>query len=490
MPPAASPSAAAPAFRYVGLADSIEAQIRSGVYRAGEKLPSIRRWRASTGLSITTVYQAMIELEKRGLVDSRPKSGYVIQPLMTPLLPLPDFKQPRIQPRKVTINSLAFTIMEAMGRPDVLQLGGSVITPELLPGKALIQGLRATSSRELQRMLASYEHPMGHAVLRRQIAQRAMTSGLSLSPDEVMITNGCFEAVAICLKAVANPGDTVVVESPTFPWYLQLIEDAGMFALEVPADPQAGTDLRALEHVLRRHRVNACIFNANFQNPLGFVASEAHKRELVRLVTERGIALIEDDIYGELYFDRSRPSALKVFDTRGLVLHCASFSKTLAPGVRVGWTMPGRFLERVKRLKLHTCIASPSLTQHLVSRYLRGGGFDRHLRRLRTALHNHMTTMTLAIARHFPAETKISAPRGGLTLWVQLPGAVDSLELFRRALEANIAVLPGVICSNDRMYQDCVRLSYGQPWSAAIDEGLRKLAALARELAGSESPTA
>jgi DNA-binding transcriptional MocR family regulator len=448
------PSLAEPGtFRYLALADMIEKAIRNGTFRAGERLPSIRRWRAKTQLSIATISQAFVELEKRGMVDARPKSGFYVKPLLEAVLPIPQTHKPRIEPGRVTINNLAFAVMEAMGDPAVLQLGGSVMAPELMPGKELARGIKAASLDRLAALMANYEKPMGHPELRRWIAKRYTALVPGIQAEEILITNGCFEAVAICLQAVAGKGDIIVVESPTFPWYLQLIEDLQMLALEIPTDSKEGVDLAELETALDHNAVKAAIFNSNFQNPLGFLPSDDKKRALVRLLNSRDVPIIEDDIYGELYFGAARPTTLKSFDAKGLVLHCSSFSKTLSPGLRVGWCMPGAFLEKVKRLKLYVSIASPTITQEVMSRYLRRGDFDRHLRGLRTALKRRMADMTLGVARHFPPGTRISAPQGGLTVWVQLAPATDSLELFRRALAAGIAVLPGVICANTDAYR-------------------------------------
>jgi DNA-binding transcriptional MocR family regulator len=465
-------------FRYLALADTIEKGIRTGVYRAGEKLPSIRQLRAKTRLSISTVSQALFELEKRGIVDSRPKSGYYVRPLLENVLPAPQTHRPGIMPNKVTINNLAFAVMEVMGDPDILQLGGSVMAPELMPLKELSRGIKSASLDQLAGFMATYENTMGHLGLRRQIAQRYMELIRNIGPEQILITNGCFDAVAICLQSVATHGDIIIVESPTFPWYLQLIEDLHMLALEIPTDPREGIDLEQLEKALTHHAVKAAIFNSNFQNPLGFLPSDNKKRAIVRLFNQKKIPIIEDDIYGELYFGRTRPTTLKSFDDKDLVLYCSSFSKTLSPGLRVGWCIPGAFLENVKRRKLYVSIASPTLTQEILARYLKSGHFDRHLRRLRTALQRQMADMTLAVARYFPKNTRISTPKGGLTIWVQLTDSIDSLELFRQALAAKIAVLPGIICANTDSYRHCIRLSCGLPFDETLDRGVRTLAAI------------
>lgn len=469
-------------YRYAELADRWEAQIRNGSFRAGEKMPSIRTVHRETGLSITTVYHAFVELEKRGLVSARRKSGYFVNPLVENLLPAPRSAKPVLKPHKLTVNNLASTLCEAMLDSDVVQLGGAVISPELLPLRELTAMLKSSSVKELRSCLSNYDHYLGCKALRRQVTQRMAHLIGGIPPDAVVITNGCIEAVSLCLRAVASHGDTIVVESPTFPWFLQIIEDFGMFALEIPSHAETGIDMGLLKEAIEHHPVRACLLNSNFSNPLGSLLSDEKKSELVHLLTDREIPIIEDDIYGELFFGDARPSPLKRFDQKGLVLHCSSISKSLSPGLRVGWALPGKYLEKVRRLKLNHAISQPSLPQMVASRYLSRGLFDRHLRKLRTCLKNQVGNTALAVSRWFPNGTKISAPKGGVTLWVQLPAEIDSLALFKKALSKKIAVLPGIICAGTPAYNNCIRISCGLPYTAQTDRSIQQLAAIVRSM--------
>jgi DNA-binding transcriptional MocR family regulator len=370
-----------------------------------------------------------------------------------------------------------------MSNPDFLQLGGSVVMPELLPYKQLSRCLRSETMDEMKRSLMRYENPYGNPELKRQIAQRMVGQASQALTDEMVVTSGCIEAVNLCLQAVGGPGSTVVVESPTYPWFLQLIEDQNKFALEIPTDPQTGIDMDQLVRAVRKNAVNACLMVPNFHNPLGFVMPEDKKRALVKLMGDRQIPIIEDNIHGELYFGDKRPSTLKSMDSKGLVLHCASFSKTLSPGLRIGWTLPGRYANQVKRLKMNSSVASPTLNQRVVARFLKAGAYDRHLRSLRTALKNQISNMARAIARHFPEGTRITAPQGGLTLWVELDRRVDGLKVFQAAREKKISIFPGIICSNTGRYRNYIRISCGYPWSDAVEQGIRSLAAIIRQMA-------
>jgi len=469
-------------FRYANLADDLEIKIKEGIYRSGEKLPSLRRLHDQTGLSITTVYQAYIELEKRGVVEPRQKSGYYVRPLLERILPAPE--APKLKPvaKKVTMDTLAYSIVEDMSNPEFLQLGGSVVMPELLPFKQLARCIRSVSIESMKNSLMRYENPYGNPELKRQIAKRMVGQARRDAMDQITVTTGCLEAVNLCLQAVGSVGDTVIVESPTYPWFLHLIEDHNMFALEMPTDPRTGIDLEQLGQTIGTNDVAACLLVPNFHNPLGFEMPMEKKKALVKMMTAAKIPIIEDNIHGELYFGNARPATLKSLDRKGWVMHCASFSKTLTPGLRVGWCLPGRYTEPVRRLKLNSTVASPTLNQRTVADFLKSGAYDRHLRRLRTALKNQISNMALAIARHFPQGTRITAPKGGLTLWVELNPDIDGLEVYREARKRKISIFPGIICSTTGRYRNFIRISCGYPWSEEIEKGILVLAEIIAEM--------
>lgn len=469
-------------FQYVRLANEIEQQILSGKYSAGEKLPSLRKLHANTGRSISTVYQAYVELENRGVVEVREKSGFYARPLQSTILPLPARGQKQIKPHKVTINVLSAMHKRSLNKPEMLPFGAAMATAELLPGKQLAAAVRTVAAHYQNSDRLGYGFPSGEPELQKEIAKRSLGFHEKGDGEEIIITHGCMNAIDLCLRSVARPGDTILLESPTFLCYLQLIEDLNMQALEVPADPSKGLNINTLRQVLDEHDVRAALLNCTFHNPLGYEMEEHAKQPLVDMFAERGIPIIEDDIYGELYFGKTRPTPLKAFDQQGGVLFCSSFSKSLAPDLRVGWTMPGRFIEKVKRLKFNATISSSQLNQLVVAEFLGSGAYDRHLRRMRNILKKQASEMAHAVARHFPEETKISAPKGGLCLWVELPDSVDSLQLFRLAEQKNISILPGALCSGMGQYDHCIRLNYAHTWNERKEKGMETLGILVRSL--------
>lgn len=469
-------------YQYLRLANDLERKIRGGNFRVGEKLPSLRNLRAQTGKSISTIYQAYNELEDRGIVEVRDKSGFYVKPLLDRVLPRPLRETGVIRPHMVTINSHSTMLQQYINNPAMVPLGTAVAAPELLPLKQLAREVRNAASGYMTGSMIGYGHPTGDAGLRSELAKRSVGYFSRDKGEEIIITNGCMDAIDLCLRAVAREGDLILIESPTFLCYLQLIEDLNMRALEIPVDPDTGFDLDQLNEALDEHDVRAALVNTNFHNPLGYVMANSAKKRLVEVITGRGIPLIEDDIYGDLYFTETRPLPLKSFDQEGLVLYCCSFTKSLAPDLRVGWTIPGRFQEKVKRIKFNSNVVSPQLNQAVAARFLASGAYERHLRKMRGALKKQATSMLQGVARYFPAGVRVSAPQGGICLWVELDRRVDSLELFERAREQNIAIVPGNLCSVTDRYNHCIRLNYGYPWTERLEEGVRTLGHMVQEM--------
>jgi DNA-binding transcriptional MocR family regulator len=302
--------------------------------------------------------------------------------------------------------------------------------------------------------------------------------GCSFSPRDVTITCGALEALNLSLLAASRPGDVVAIESPTYFAILESAASLGMKVIEIPTHPQNGMDLDELERAIRKHRVKACITMTNCHNPLGYVLPDKYKKDLVELTARFDVAVIEDDVYGDLAFQGPRPCAAKSFDKKGLVLLCSSFSKILSPGYRLGWVAAGRFRAEVERLKFLANVANPSLHQMVVAEFLESGGYDRHLKRLHSALATQVDRVRQAIAKYFPEGTRISRPAGGYMLWVELPPRVDALTLYRAALTKNISILPGAVFSATNRFKHHIRINCGHTWSEAYDRALLTLGRL------------
>jgi DNA-binding transcriptional MocR family regulator len=465
--------------RYEALAEEIAQSIRTGVMKPGDRLPSVRQSSASRGVSPSTVFEAYYLLEARGLVRARERSGYYVVGGAKALPPEPELASlPDGGSTSVDVSNLVFDVLNATRARDVIPFGSAFPSPLLFPLPRLARSM-ASTVQQMDPWSTVDDLTPGNASLRRQIALRYLADGIHVHTDEIIVTNGALEALNLCLEAVARPGDTVVVEAPSFYAALQALERLGLNAVEVRTHPREGIELEDLAHALDRHQPKAVWLMTNFQNPLGSQMPDEKKRALVELLASRGVALIEDDVYGELYFGNRRPPPAKAFDSNGLVMHCSSFSKCLAPGYRIGWAVPGRFTQQVARLKLTTTLSASAPAQAALADYLMHGGYDKHLRQLRHALSVQQGAMIQAVARHFPAGTRATRPGGGYFLWVELPGGVDALELHRQALSLGISVAPGPMFSAHRSFGNCLRLNYGHPWDARSEEAIATLGRLA-----------
>jgi DNA-binding transcriptional MocR family regulator len=462
--------------KYERLAKEIVGLIEAGTYRPGDRLPSVRRLRAQRHLSITTILQAYYWLENRGWIEARPQSGYFVRNRLPTGLPEPDISNPGSDPAQVSLHELVMMVLQDTQNPRLVQLGAAIPNPELLPTERL-NHILASVARHAGPIGNQYDIPPGCEALRVQVAQRAVASGVNLTPADLVTTSGCMEAMELSLRAVSRPGDTVAIESPTYFGILQSLEALGLRALEIPTHPRDGISLEALRFAIDHTSVSACLIISNFNNPLGSLTPEESKKELVDLLTARDIPLIENNISGEIYFTEQRPGVAKAYDRKGLVLLCSSFSKDLAPGYRVGWVAPGRFKAAVEWLKYTTNIGAAMVPQLAIAEFLASAGYDHHLRRIRRVYAGHVAQMAQAVIRYFPEGTRVTRPQGGFVLWVQMPEWVDSLMLYRAALRFGVTITPGHIFSATQRYRNFIRLNAAF-WSPREERAIEQLGQL------------
>ena len=464
--------------RYQALADDIARSIRQGLLSPGQRLPSVRQASAARQLSPSTVFQAYYLLEAQGLVQSRARSGYYVSEHARTLPPEPDSaSQPDGESRPVDVSELVFEVLESAMAHDIVPLGSAFMSPALFPLARLGRAM-AHEAVHLDPRSTVDDLTPGNSELRRHIALRYRIGGVELGANDLVVCNGAIEALNLCIAAVTRPGDAVLVESPCFYAALQVLERHGLHAIEVPTHPRDGIELGALATAIARHAPKACWLMTNFQNPLGSTMPDEKKRELVELLARHELPLIEDDVYGELHFGTHRPAPAKAYDRRGLVLHCSSFSKTLAPGYRIGWAAAGRYTQQVARLKLTNTLATCVPAQLAIARYLQRGSYERHLRRLRTTLAAQQSAYLAAVAEHFPPGTRVTRPDGGYFLWIELPEDRDALRVHREAARRGISIAPGPIFSAHRGHAHCLRLNYGHPLDARVAAALRVLGEL------------
>ncbi len=466
---------------YLLLADILEEMIDSRSLRVGDRMPSVRQFSAQQHVSVPTALQAYVTLESRGLIEARPKSGFYVRSRLADLAP-----EPAPSPFAPKITRLedpdpVESLLADYADPKLIPLGAALPCTRLLPGVKLTRILGAIG-RKLGPDSIGYDLAPGHESLRRQLARRSLEWGCALKAEDFLVTVGATEAVSLALQATCRPGDTVAVETPTYFGLAGTLRELRLKALPIPVNAADGIDLETMEKALRRTRVTACVVVPNFHNPTGFVMPDDRKRELVLMCAKRGIALIEDDTYGDLPHEGPRPRCLKAFDPGDTVILCGSFSKKLAPGYRVGYVAAGKRQPKVRALKQTSTLIGALLPTLAVAEFVKSGGYDRYLRSIRAAYRGQVAGMREAVAEHFPQGTALSRPKGGYMLWCELPGGADAMRLFDMARDAGISIAPGPMFSPTGGFRNCIRINCGYPWSPKIERAVKVLGGLIRKL--------
>jgi len=464
-------------FLYLQIAERLGNQIRQQLLKTGEKLPSVRALSNEQGISLSTAYKAYVQLEIKGLIEARPKSGYYVR-----YTPARSFDQQRPagqekETKKLSLDEMIARVYRHFSSDSIIKLSRASPALSLLPqaklNKSMMEAIRLSPNSCI-----NYEEIQGNENLRKHIARQAFSWGGNILPEDVVTTQGCMEALVFCLKAVTKPGDVVAIESPAYFGIFTTVQSLGLKILEVPTDPVEGIDLDFLEKAIDEQQIKACLFVPTFSNPLGYCMTNEKKKKLVELLATKEVPLIEDDIYGEMYFDKTRPRTCKSYDKQGLVLLCSSISKSLAPGYRVGWCIPGKFKTQVINFKLMHTLSSATPTQAAIGNFFETGRYDLHMRNLRKTLHTQCLRYTQAIAEYFPADIKVSRPQGGYVLWIELNKKIDAFELYERALNYNISISPGQIFSTDSRFTNFIRISFGMPYNDEIEQSFKTLGRL------------
>lgn len=464
-------------FLYRRLAQDLGNAINQGVYGIHERMPSLRRVTQHYGVSLATAIQAYQLLEDQGMLAARPKSGYYVLPRHHELQPEPHTSKPPARATSVNVGQLALSLVNESRSPKLVKLGAAVPGADMLPLKILSRNMAGIARRHWQDA-GSYEAAQGVLALRRQIARLMRQAGCQCTPDDIVITNGCLEALSLALRVVTKPGDTVAIESPTYFGILQVMESLGLNAVELPTHPGSGVDVAALREAIQKHTLSACVLMPNLHNPLGSSMPEQNKKQVVEMLAAADITLIEDDVYGVLSYHQPRPKAAKAYDRSGNVILCSSFSKTLAAGYRIGWLFSQKFRAAIEYHKFLQNISTATLPQLAIAEFLSRGGYSRTIQHCAHIYRQRMELLRHWINQYFPSGVRLSNPQGGFVLWVELPQHVDCVDFYRRAMDKRIAVSPGILFGARAQYRHHVRLSCGAVDSDTMHRGLKILGTL------------
>jgi DNA-binding transcriptional MocR family regulator len=458
--------------RYEALVHDLGQMIRSGELRPGDRVPSVRTLRRTRDVARSTVLRAYEALELDGLIESKPRSGFFVAQPRAAARQAP----PTLHSTHVSVSDLIFETLEASRNREVVPFGSAFPGPSLFPWAKLARYL-GSCARHMDPWSTVESLPPGNLELRRQIARRYVRLGMSVGVGEIVVTSGALEALNLSLQAVARPGDLIAIESPAFYGCLQAVERLGLKVVEIPVHPGSGLDLEALAKAIESHPIRAFWSMPTLHNPTGATLPLERKRELVALLARHEIPLIEDDAYAELQFSSPSPPA-KAYDEAGLVLHCGSFSKCLAPGYRLGWVSAGRYMREIARRKIESSLATSLPIQLAIAQMMKRGGYDSHLARLRQCLAAQQASALKTLRQHLPADYRFSRPNGGYFLWIECPPRVDALKAHRLALEHGITVAPGPVFSARREFGNFLRLNTGHPWTPASERAVARLASI------------
>ncbi len=468
---------------YEEIANQLILSIDKGTLKPGEKVPSIRKFSHDMKVSINTIKEAYSLLETRRIIEAKPQSGYYICNKWPELPDDPTIRKQDLKPTQASTDEVFKMVMKDLYDPSYIPLGAIEPNHQLLPTQKLNRIL-AAETKKFEKESISYIPNPGLQQLRKEIAKRYIPIGLTFNPDDIFITCGCVEATIISLFTVCKHGDTVAIESPFFPCSFLLLEQLGLKIIEIPTHPNTGISIETLEYALENNKIDVCFLIPNYNNPMGSLMPEENKRRVVKLLLDNHVPIIEDDIFGELYHRNERPTILKCYDDSDSVIHCSSFSKTVAPGYRIGWAIPGKYKQKfdsIKRL-FHNTPASP--VQLTMAEYLASGGYDRFLRKIRQTYAINIAKMAEAVGEHFPRGTRVTRPEGGFFLWLVMPEKVDSVKLYERALEKGISIGPGIIYTRTNKFRNCIRINTAH-WSPEIHNAVQQLGLLAHELLNS-----
>lgn len=482
-PPDTDPSVPAvgrPAPRYVQMATRMAGLIESGAFKAGQRLPSVRDTAAQEGVAVSTAVQAYRWLEERGQVQARPKAGYFVAPRKRPIA-LPTVSKPpahSLVVKRPSRTDLFEDSLEGEGERGC-SFGGACPRDRDFFDEEPVRVAVSRATRVHRRSLIDYSNGPGELALREAVVRRALHLGCQLQAADVIVTSSCIHAISLCLRAVTQPGDVVALESPTHFGFLDLLESLNLRALEIPTHPRTGVSLPALQLALDTQPVKAMLAVPTLSNPLGAVMPHANKRALVKLLASRGVPLIEDVVFNDLMAADERRKAVKAFDFEGWVMVCGSFSKTVAPGIRLGWVDAGRWRNAVATLKRVHGGATNAVLEHALADLLTQSSYEARMRRISAQMKERLAEARRLIGASFPRGTRISDPPSGYTLWVELPAGCDSLVLFHQGAAQGITFGPGALFSATDRFNHCMRLSFAGAWGERERKALRELGRLA-----------
>lgn len=452
---------------YLQIAEQIKTQISNGRLPANTRLPTVRKLAGDLGVTRLTVQNAYSELQADGWVEATVGRGTYVSPSVQQISLQPTIGQ------YLTPDSVLGDMLELNHVIGVRSMALAHPEPAFFPTDEFWEHLNHL--RPYSAQLFGYGPIQGDTELRVQVANMLNEKGITAVPEDILITSGTMQAITLVMQATTQPGDTVLVDQPTFLGTLNILKAQNLNWQGIPID-STGPDLTILETAMREH--GPCVYYAipNFHNPTGISMSDEKRTAVLELANKYDCLIIEDNIYGALSFDTPEPDPLKTVDKNGRVIYLSGFSKVFMPGLRVGYLVaPPHLRTQLLTLRRSTDLCSPELTQRALAHFLQDGGLKRHLKRVIPAYKERRDTLMEVLPIHMPNTVEWTYPAGGFCCWVTLPRYFQTGELYRLALQNGFAFTPGeaYLMADDQ--QDHLRLCFGNQTTAGIRSGVRLL---------------
>ena len=465
------------------LAARFVAAIESGELDPGEKLPPTRSLAAAAGVNHLTAARVYRKLAEDGYVTATVGRGTFVRTLVPASARSGgDDWQAYVLPDRETsyqeeILADAFRLSRQEG---MISLATGFPSPRFHPTEELAEHA-ARAFAELGDEVIAYTNPEGLLELRELIAQGGRKRGFADGPEEIIVTSGGQQAIDVAVRAIVEPGDVVVVESPTFVGTLAALRSTGARVIGVPVD-EGGLDVAALEQVLSRHEVKLCALQPACQNPTGHDLAPERRARLTELASERNFFILEDGVYADLRYEGERPMALRK-DAPGHVVHVNSLSKVVGGGLRIGWIAArGPVLGRMTTLKQGADFHTSTPVQHMAARYLATDAYAENIAQSLPYYRERRDVLLAALERHLAGEVHAHVPRGGHHVWATLERPVEERVLYAEAVRSGVSFTPGGAVLAERSHQTSFRLSFSLVEPEDLEEGVKRLARALREV--------
>jgi DNA-binding transcriptional MocR family regulator len=465
---------------YRRIADALAEKLDRGEWPAGTRLPAVRQLARQHNVNVLTALQAYRWLEERHRIVARPRSGFYAA---TPALAVDNDQETSLPSPGawVHVDDRLTNLLTLSASNIDTQLHMAEADTALYPAAEFARRLQHKLQRD-PTLIGTYLPARETALLKGELIRLASSWQLQLPSEHILMTNGTTEAIQLALRALTQPGDVVAVETPVYFGQLQMLENLGLKALEIPCTPEQGLSLEALEFALRHGPPIRCLLVVpNFQNPTGALMPDENKKRLLELARQFHLPVIEDDVFGDLHHEGDRPTPIKAWDREGQVIYCTGFTKSFAPAFRLGWLSGGQHHARIERLKISSSYVTSPLMQATLADCLASGLYARHIERFRQQLCLQTRQLIECVRHSFPKATVISAPKGGMLLWIRGPEGMDSMSLLDQALPCSISFAPGPVFSAEGRFSRYLRLNAGHPWSKDLEQAVRRLGALAAQ---------